>query len=329
MTIEPCPSSARATGGRDSTMDLDALHRATPIPPAARRRGVTRRALLRGALGVLGAGVGGAAYAHLIEPYWLRVERVRLALPRLAPAFEGFRIAQLSDLHVDDERVTRFVARVIECANALAPDLVVITGDYITNGRREQLATVARLVGALKARVGVLAILGNHDYYDMYGWRRGGPLRGPIADDLAAALAESGATVLRNQRHVVRRDAAALQIVGLEDLMSPGYDPARAFVDVDRSGPCIALSHNPDTIDDLARMPCDAILAGHTHGGQVRLPFVGAPMLPVKHVEYDAGLFGVGRQQLYVNRGIGYLWPVRFGCRPELTLFTLGAAGAE
>ncbi|MGE0479733.1 MAG: metallophosphoesterase [Phycisphaerae bacterium] len=308
-------------------MSPDASDSAAASAPLARRRGVTRRALLRGALGVLGAGACGAAYAHLIEPYWLRVERVRLALPRLAPAFEGFRIAQLSDLHVDDERVARFVAHVIECTNGLAPDLVVITGDYITNGRREQLETVARLVRALATRAAVLAILGNHDYYDMYGWRRGGRLRGPIADDLGAALTNAGAIVLRNRRHVVRRDGAALQIVGLDDLMSPGYDPARAFVDVERGGPCIALSHNPDTIEDLARMPCDAILAGHTHGGQVRLPLIGAPMLPVKHVEYDAGLFRVGRQQLYVNRGIGHLWPVRFGCRPELTLFTLSAAG--
>jgi hypothetical protein len=296
-----------------------------PTRSAARR--FTRRAFLVAGLGGLAAPALAAGYARYCEPFWPEWVRVPLDLPRLGDELRGYRIIQLSDLHASDIVPADYLRGQCELVAAQRPDLVVLTGDYISYGAKKWIDVAADCVARLKARDGVLAVLGNHDYH----CRRPGMLavfkQGErIAGRLCDALAAAGARVLRNERWVLHRGAARLQFVGLDDLWAGEYDGAAAFADVTPDAPCIALSHNPDTIDDLRRRPCDWILSGHTHGGQVRLPLVGAPLLPVDHRELDAGHFRVGRQSIYVNRGLGYIRKVRFGCRPEITEFALTPA---
>lgn len=289
----------------------------TSAPP----RRLTRRALLRGCAGGLAALAAGAAYAHYVEPFWPALERVSLDLPCLDPALVGLRIIQLSDLHLATRVSARYLREQLQRCRDLAPDLFVLTGDYITNGDQAWLRELGSLMSVLRAPLGAFAVLGNHDFA-VYSDARG-PGNLGIAARISEMLAGAGVTVLRNESHVLTKGGAALQLAGLEDLWSGECDPEQAFVDVDRNLPCIALAHNPDSIDVLRDTPCAWILSGHTHGGQVRIPFFGAPILPVRHREYDEGLFAVASQRLYVNRGLGYLLRVRFNCRPEITEFTL------
>jgi len=248
-------------------------------------------------------------------------------VPRLSPQWEGFRIVQVSDLHVSAAVPFDYLAEQMAACRSLDPDLIVITGDLVTGGERKYLGDVTRLVGQLAARHGVLAVLGNHDYYNFYERRRTGCRLRSIAAPLTAALHDAGAIVLRNSSWTLERGLARLQFVGLEDWLSGRFDAAAAFAQVDPQVPCIALSHNPDTIVPLREHPCDWVLSGHTHGGQVRLPLIGPLYVPVRHREYDAGLFRVGRTRLYVNRGLGYVARVRFNCPPEITVFELTARG--
>lgn len=294
---------------------------------AAASRKFTRRAfLLGGAAAAAGAG-GLGAYARFVEPYWVERTKVRMGLPGLAAELNGLRLLQISDLHVDNAKVEDYLADEFERCTAAAPDLIVLTGDYLTGGNPHDIAAVGRVAARLRARYGVFASLGNHDYYDYTGTLgRSVRYSGKVATDLTAVLQQAGVTVLRNQARVLRIGGGSLQLVGLEDWMVGWYDAQRAFAQVDPRLPTIALSHNPDTFPDLCQRACHWVLSGHTHGGQVRVPGIGAIRLPVQHREYDAGHFERNGRHLYVNRGIGYLLPVRFSCRPEVTEFTLSPA---
>jgi uncharacterized protein len=284
---------------------------------------LSRRQLLAGGLTGLGGMAFGAVYASQIEPFWPALERVQMDLPHLAPDFAGLKIVQISDLHISPSMSISYLERQIEFCASLAPDVLVVTGDFVTRGRPEGLKDLNSLAGALHAKLGVFAVLGNHDYNRFFPGPAGDRAAGRIADQIAAALSDNGVQVLRNQVHTITAGAGRLQLVGVDEYWGGNYDPAAAFAGVDAQCPCIALCHNPDAIEDLRRLPCHWVLAGHTHGGQVRLPLLGAPILPVKNRQYDAGLFEVGDKRLYVNRGLGYLHRVRFNCRPEITEFTL------
>lgn len=293
--------------------------------PSGQRRKLSRRAfLLRCGAGLLGTGLVGGAYARYVEPFWPELARVPLDLPNLPSAFEGFRIIQLSDIHVAPILPMDYLRKQFDRSAALGADLIVLTGDYLTCGYEVRLDLVGELVARLRAKHGVLAILGNHDYFfyrpDLPPTQK---RAGEIAAQVVATLRTGGVRVLRNELHTLEIGGARLQIVGLDDLWGGGYSPRRAFQDVNPDRPCIALSHNPDTMDQLQHCPCDWVLSGHTHGGQVRLPLFGPLILPNKRREYSAGLYEVGGKRLYVNRGLGYIRQVRFACRPEITEFTL------
>lgn len=290
--------------------------------PKSRPPRLTRRAFLtRGCLGGLAASALGTAYARYVEPFWPVLERVPMDLPRLDPALEGLRLIQLSDLHISSRRSADYLRDQFRRCQELTPDLVVLTGDFITHGDRRWSDEFAALLSVLRAPLGVFAVLGNHDY-GVYS-----PARVPrgqgIADRVCQVLVRCGVTVLRNESRVLTTGGAPLQLAGLDDLWGGFCDPDQAFADVDPETPTITLAHNPDAVDCLRDKPCDWILCGHTHGGQVRIPFYGAPILPVRNRQYDAGLFDVAGKRLYVNRGLGYLRQVRFNCRPEITEFTL------
>jgi uncharacterized protein len=239
----------------------------------------------------------------------------------LAPAWAGLRVIQLSDLHYSHNMPVEYLRAQLQRCMALSPDLIVLTGDYVTRADPRYVDMLGRLMCVLHAPLGVFAVLGNHDC----GAHNADPALASewLAQRMQKALTDCGVTVLRNQMQMLTVAGAPLQLVGLDDLWSGRSNPDAAFADVDPELPCITLAHNPDSIDDLRDQPCDWILCGHTHGGQVRIPFIGALRLPIRNRQYDAGLFAVDDKRLYVNRGLGHILPVRFNCRPEITVFTL------
>jgi hypothetical protein len=272
-------------------------------------------------------GMGGAAglaiYSAGIERHWVEVLRHEVHLPGLAAGFNGLRIAQLSDIHMDEYTEPIFLRHVIDRINRMEPDVVLLTGDFVSNG----LATTAFSIGAAWQCANILtglsckqvyAVLGNHDV-------------SVDAKQVTAALRANGVTVLTNACLPIEREGGRLWLAGVDDPVMGMPDPEKAIPDAIRNvanEPVILMCHAPDYVDDLLMRPVgkaiDLMLSGHTHGGQVRLPLVGALQLPDLGRKYVEGWFRPGGVQLYVNRGIGTVGlPFRFDCPPEITLFTL------
>jgi uncharacterized protein len=217
---------------------------------------------------------------------------------------------------VDQEFLIRWVEGVVE----LEPDLIAITGDFMTCDGDEQVPRVVELMRALpRPPLGRFAILGNHDYGD--GWRHA-----EAASRLARELERLDLAVLRNES----AQFGGLQVAGVDDFYTPNFKPERALADIDQSRPAIAMCHNPDGVDQPGWNSYRGwILAGHTHGGQCKAPFMTPPRLPVRNKRYVAGEYALTHgRRLYINRGLGYLHRVRFNCRPEITVFTLERADA-
>lgn len=275
---------------------------------------MNRRQFLRRGLGAAGAlAVPTGLYVWRVEPEWLEFVERPLPIAGLPADLAGRTLVQLSDLHVGgvDES---YVRDVFERTAALRPDFVVCTGDFVTAGT-DSIPTLRRLLARFpRGRLGTATILGNHDYG--YRWSEQ-----KSADTVIAALEDEGLVVLRNE--AIR--LAGLQVVGLDDLWSGRFDPALAFADTDPDAATIVLSHNPDTVDLPGLQDYVGwILAGHTHGGQCKPPFLPPPLLPVANRRYTAGEFALsGERRMYVNRGVGYVLRVRFNVRPEVTLFRL------
>lgn len=292
----------------------------TANPFTGPARTVTRRRMLKGLL--LGAGTavaGAAAYARFVEPHWVEVNHVDLPMPGLGDDLIGYRIAHIADLHVGRRVSTRYLADCMDRVNALKPDTVVITGDLITGGLGDEIATLGKVLSKLRPRDGLIATLGNHDYS---GWHPG-RIRLDIADRVANVLTQVGGRTLRNKNTVISRGTAKVNLMGLDDLFVSRCKPELAFSDARRDLPIIVLSHNPDSMGILRYWPVHVILSGHTHGGQVCLPIIGPPRLPVDNRQYASGLIRVDDKVLYVTRGLGHITKVRFNCRPEITLHNL------
>jgi hypothetical protein len=254
-----------------------------------------------------------ASYASGIEPYWPEIVRLSLALPRLSPSLDGLTVVQISDLHVGYAKNHANTQRSVQTVNALHPDLVVVTGDMIQGEPEEALLCAAELA-AIDAPLGVYAIMGNHE-------RRLPPREGELP------FRRAGLTVLSNAAHEIVVDGASLWIVGLDDLIMRRGDFNLALHEVPDESCKILLVHEPDIVDRAAQFPIDLQLSGHTHGGQVRLPGVGALLLPILGRKYPMGLYRVHDTWVYTNRGLGVTRPaMRFNCRPEITEFTLRAA---
>lgn len=275
-------------------------------------------------LSALGAG-GLLAYSGEYERHHLEITRHTVELARLSPALDGLRIAQLSDFHYEQWTEPYFIREVVEQVNRLAPDLVLLVGDYVSEGplppaRGAQMSyPCAEILSGIQCPQR-WCVLGNHD-------AKVGPV---IVTD---ALESHGLPVLANNYVPFERNGARLWIAGVKDvgvsdpdlhLAAPrGLQTARE--------PVILLAHEPDFADRVVRHGgVDLMLSGHTHGGQVRLPFFGAMYVPPLGRKYIEGLFHLENGlQLYVNRGIGTVGvPFRFDCRPELTLITLRSPGA-
>lgn len=279
---------------------------------------ISRRGFLFTAGGFAAVMAGTVGYTFQVEPEWLEVTSVDLPIRRLSPALVGKRLVQLSDIHVGPRVDDAYLRDTFAQVRALSPDIVVVSGDLMTRHPEQVEHAEAVYADLPQGSLGTFVSFGNHDYG--LNW-----LEPEVAARLRGTLENLGVTVLVNDVAV----AGDLQIVGMGDLWAKQFDPERAFSRADPALAQLVLSHNPDTVDLPGWGRYDGwVLAGHTHGGQCKPPFLPPPILPVKNRRYTSGTFDVGGgRQLYVNRGVGTILPVRFNVRPEVTVFTLQAAG--
>ena len=277
---------------------------------------ISRRHFLQSMFAALAAG---ALYSWRVEPYWVEDVSVTLALPHLPADLVGKKLIQLSDLHIGDTFDWHSYKQQFERIRELSADWVVYTGDFISyTARAEQFDELAGMLQfAPLGRIGTAAVLGNHDYG--HGWRDA-----QVGAAVAERLQSAGITLLRNRVE----SFGGLQIGGIDDSWGPYFDPRTALAMVEKNRPIVMLSHNPDTADLPVWQNYQGwILSGHTHGGQCRPPFLPPLVLPVNNKRYTAGRFDLdGRRTLYINRGLGNVFPVRFNVRPEITIFTLAQA---
>ena len=274
---------------------------------------ITRRKFLRLAAAA-GAELGGFALGgvySLFEPHWLSIERVKVPLAGLPNVPQGLSIAQISDLHVGPNVSAQDVARAVNTVLSLQPSLIAVTGDYVTLAA-EHAQQCAVELSRLHAPLGVFAILGNHDH-----WTN--------ALVVAQAVLDAGLTLLNNTGRLIETKGGAIWLAGVDDVWEQHADLDAALTGAPEAALKILLAHEPDYADEVADDGRVSLqLSGHSHGGQIRLPIIGAPALPHLGQKYPYGLRRVGRMWLYTNRGIGVIAPpVRFNCRPEVTLITL------
>jgi len=250
------------------------------------RRGLSRRVWLR--LALYGAPALAAASSVALEPRWLRRRTIHL------PGGPGPRVAHFTDTHFKGDRA--LLQHAIDAVNEVRPDLVCFTGDIVED--RAFLDEALALFSGIKAPL--FGVPGNHEYWS-----------GVPFEPIARCFADTGGAWLVDE------------VATWEGITLVGRARRRPDWQRDGSGPVLALTHYPLTAEDFLPGETDLILAGHSHGGQVRLPFYGAPILPGQVGPYDLGLFEREGWRLYVNPGIGtWQYPVRFLCRPEVTLFT-------
>ncbi len=272
------------------------------------RRRFLRRAGRNLLAGLLLAGLGAGGYGFLIEPARLRLERVRIPLPGLPPALEGFTIGQLTDLHAGPYVPREHIRRAVQLLMSRRPDLIVLTGDFICRFSR---GIPGGLLSDLRAPYGVFAVLGNHDY-----WQGAGPV--------VSALEADGVRVLVNERVRIDPGGAPLWIVGLDDWWEGRPDLESAMSGLPPGDHRVLLVHEPDFADQIGPHRVDLQISGHSHGGQVRIPLLGAPILPRMGRIYPEGLARAGDTLVYTSRGVGMIPPpVRLNCPPEVTLLEL------
>jgi predicted MPP superfamily phosphohydrolase len=276
---------------------------------------INRRGFLK-ALGqvIVGSGVTlgvGYVYGTQVEPERLTIERVQVPLKNLKPALEGFKIVQLSDLHLYPFTQLELIQEAVTQANSLKPDLIALTGDYVLEDA-ETIFELAPVLAALNARYGVFAILGNHDL-----WTN--------AATVYTGLEQAGLPVLINKGLSLNIGQATINLAGVDDGWSGAPDLKAALDNLPPDATTLLLAHEPDLADIFAEDGRVSLqLSGHSHGGQVRLPGVGALVLPYLGRKYDHGLNQVGDLWVYTNRGIGVINPpIRLNCPPEITEVTL------
>lgn len=298
-----------------------------PPLPAARATDPhpSRRRFLKTVLGALAAGGAGTAWAGLHEAHDCRVLSVDAPLPHLPAAFTGLRVAFMADTHHSANVSLAYLERVVAMTNALRPDLILLGGDYVLrrwdNDHPSSLPYVRPgigVFGGLHAPLGVFAVLGNHDGWDVHV--------GAIRD----ALASNGIPELRNRGVWLERGGARLRLAGTEDLWTGRPDVDAALGDARAGDAVLLLQHNPDFVEELRDPRVGLVLSGHTHGGQIVVPGLGwAPRVPSRYGQkYLHGFCrGPGGTRVFVTRGVGTIGPpVRLGSPPEVALLSLRPA---
>ena len=254
-----------------------------------------------------------SVYAQGVEPRWFAIKTIDVKLAGLDPAFEGYKIVQLTDLHARSAMMNRQqLEKVARLANQQQPDLIALTGDYITAGADKSEEMLANAFSQLKAKDGVVAVMGNHD-------------RGEDSTPLERALAAGNIKLLNNAVHSIDRQGSLLNIAGVDDVWLRRANLPQTIAQLPNTGANILLAHEPDFGDfAAASFRFELQLSGHSHGGQIVLPF--APRVtPPLGKKYINGLYQIGVMQLYVSPGVGTTGPpkARFNCRPEISVIVL------
>ena len=269
-----------------------------------------------------------AFYSGEVERHWIDIVHRDVRISGLPPAFEGMTIAQLSDIHLDEYTEPFLLREAVDHINRMQPDMVLLTGDYVSAEVLSKKLTTeaawhcASMLSNIRCPQ-KYAILGNHDI-----------LAG--AHEVTEAIGSHNIPMLRNGFIPIERGGSRIWLAGIDDPVLGRPDPDRTIpvsIRNQQHEPVILMCHAPDFLDTLATHPISRsialVLSGHTHGGQVCLPLLGAIHLPPGGRKYVEGWFNVGGMQLYVNRGIGSVGvPFRFNCRPEITRFRLRAEKA-
>ncbi len=232
-----------------------------------------------------------------------------MPMPKLTAEWKGYRIGFISDLHLGTFLPKKRLDAYVDRINAMDLDLVCLGGDYVTSGNAFHDDLAASL-GRLQARDGVIAIMGNHDYFG-------------DGEPLIHKLREAGLVLLRNQQHEITRKTT-LTIVGVDDTWTGRTDIKKAVADLSRSAPSLCLAHDPKLFDELASHGVDFVLSGHTHWGQVALPFYPRLNMSLLIEKRNAGWYKLGDSTMYVGPGLGTTGPpFRLGVPPEISVFTI------
>lgn len=282
---------------------------------------INRRKFIR-----LAAAVGGAALVAdtaLIEPNRPRIVRKDIALRRWPARMDGFTIALLSDFHYDPYCSVHPIRSAIGMVNDLHPDLIVLTGDFVSvpffgdpAAGASHAEPCAQLLRQMHAPHDLVAVMGNHDFFT-------------DPDRVTDSLRATGIKVLANQSIAIERDGGRFWLSGVDDVMGKTADLDATLRTVPADEAVVLLAHEPDYADHVSRYAVDLQLSGHSHGGQVRLPFIRPLYLPSLARKYIWGLYKIGGLTLYTNPGLGTVdIPVRLNCPPEITLLTLRRAAS-
>lgn len=251
------------------------------------------------------------SYPVLIERNIVQVNRYKIPVADLPPPFHGFTLAHLTDLHFGSLVSQHFILSIVNTVNRLETDMIICTGDYVhQRNTTEEIDKVWPLLSHLKAPYGVYSVLGNHDHWADTGrslyW-----------------LDRTGQGI-RHRCIPIYKDGKRILIAGAGDYWEDELKIDAVFSCSDEHECRLLLSHNPDSVDTEYTTPLSLVLSGHTHGGQVVIPFYGPPVLPVHNKNYSSGLISSPKTQLFISRGIGWsIYPVRFNCYPEIAVLEL------
>ncbi len=298
-------------------------------------------------------------WPRFIEPRLLLTSYHSIPISNLPREFDGLKVCQISDLHFSALSSQNFLDRIIKRIDSLEPDLIVFTGDFLSYSMLQETERLKAFLRALEAPLGVFAIFGNHDYAEyvslakdgrfrrvsshlpsiMRGLARlfsvndmaesGAIVRNPIneLEDLKTLIQDAGVRLLHNETVQIGKKNALMNLTGLGDYMTGQCQPQDAFTNYNSLIPGIVLSHNPDSYDLLQHYPGDLLLFGHTHGGQVNLPYIWKRVTPIKNKVLKSGLFNIDNRYLYVNRGLGATFPFRWFAPPEIAILELARLG--
>jgi predicted MPP superfamily phosphohydrolase len=271
---------------------------------------INRRKFLKLAIyGGTAALVG--CYPVLIERNIVQINRYKVPVSNLPSSFHGFTIAHLTDIHLGFLVSKSFVEGIVSKTNSLLTDMIVCTGDYVHKRNTiKEIETVWPILSKLKAKYGVYSVLGNHDHW---------------ADtDRSLYWLERTGQNIRHKCKPILKGRDRILIGGCGDYWKDKLEIDKAFFCSDEEDCRLLLSHNPDSVDTQFSTPLSLVISGHTHGGQVVIPFLGAPILPVKNKNYSNGLIDTPKAKLFISKGIGWaIYPVRFNCYPEIAVLEL------
>jgi uncharacterized protein len=246
------------------------------------------------------------------DPDSIMVNKIELNLPRLDHEFDGYRIIQISDIHIGTWINNTRLSGIVELVNENEPDLIALTGDFVTFDPHRFAHDLISNLSRLSPRDGSVAVLGNHDHWT-------------DPEIIRQVLIQSDIIDLSNKVFILKRGNATLHIAGVDDTLE-GLDRLDLVEQqISNNGAAILLAHEPDLADfSAATGKFDLQLSGHSHGGQIKLPFFGIPLLPPHGQKYPSGFYQINGMSLYTNRGVGTaFFQLRWNCPPEISIFTL------